>query len=143
MSYRRGIVRELDPKGVRARVEFEEHDGVVSWWLSVNMPHASAGKNRVYAMPDIGAQVNCLVDARAEEGTILGAIYSDVDTPPVTDANHMHAALEGGLICDYDRATGTLVIKAPGGITLDVNGEKLVIAPGRSRMHTADFEFVT
>lgn len=106
--YRRGIVAELDPAGVRARVEFQDRDGVVSWWLNVNQPGASA--NKLYSMPDEGAQVNCLVDEHAEEGCILGALYSNEDRPPISDPRHQHGALEGGLTFDYDRDTGILTI---------------------------------
>lgn len=109
--YRRGIVSELDPATGRARVEFQDRDGVASWWLNVNQPAASASK--VYAMPDLGAQVNCLVDKNAEEGCILGALYSDEDRPPITDPRHQHGALEGGLVFDYDRDTGALTISMP------------------------------
>lgn len=109
--YRRGIVTELDPATGRARVEFQDRDGVASWWLNVNQPAASTSK--VYAMPDVGAQVNCLVDAHAEEGCILGALYSDEDRPPITDPRHQHGALEGGLVFDYDRDTGALTISMP------------------------------
>ncbi|MCJ8142975.1 phage baseplate assembly protein V [Ancylobacter sp. A5.8] len=128
--YRTGIVTEVDGKKGLARVEFRDRDQVVSWWLNVNQPHASAGKSRVYSMPDLGAQVNCLVDAGGQEGTILGAFYSDEDRPPIEDAKHMHAALEGGLVFDYDRATGKLTLSAPGGIEL-VAGDCLIkLKPG-------------
>lgn len=123
--YRRGIVTEIDGKNGLARVEFSDRDQVVSWWLNVNQPAAS--KSRHYAMPDVGAQVNCLVDDKAEEGTILGAFYSDADRPPIEDATHQHVALEGGLVLDYDRATGALTISMPAGMSvatlkLDVTG---------------------
>lgn len=140
--YRRGIVTELAPERAQARVQFEDRDGVSSWWLDVNMPHASGGKNRVYAMPDEGAQVNCLVDERGECGTILGAIYSDADKVPATDAKDVRMELEGGLVLTYDRSTGTLTIKCPKGITLDGGGSKLEILPGEIVLTTASFRGV-
>ncbi|HEY9215911.1 MAG TPA: phage baseplate assembly protein V [Ancylobacter sp.] len=130
MSYRRGIVTEVDGGKGLARVEFQDRDGVVSWWLNVNQGHASADKSRIYSMPDVGAQVNCLVDDRAEEGTILGSFYSDEDRPPVEDVKQMHAALEGGLVFNYDRGTGKLSIEAPGGIELTAGGSTVLIEPG-------------
>ncbi|MDR6952686.1 phage baseplate assembly protein V [Ancylobacter sp. 3268] len=134
--YRRGIVTELDPEKVRARVEFQDRDGVKSWWLEVNQPAATSGKNRVYSMPDMGAQVNCLVDEKAEAGTIIGSIYSDLDPPPITDGRHMHAALEGGLVFDYDRGTGKLTLSAPGGIELKAGASTIEIKPGETIIAT-------
>ncbi|CAA0086870.1 Uncharacterised protein [Starkeya nomas] len=128
--YRRGKIVELDEKNARARVEFSDRDEVVSWWLNVNQPAATGGKNRVYAMPDLDAQVNCLVDEKGEDGTILGACYSDVDRPPIEDAKHMHAALEGGLVFDYDRGSGKLSISAPGGIILNTGSSTIELKPG-------------
>lgn len=128
--YRRGIVQEVDGTKGLARVEFRDRDQVVSWWLNVNQASASAGKSRVYSMPDVGAQVNCLVDEKGEEGTILGAFYSDEDRPPVEDANHVHAALEGGLVLDYDRGSGKLTISAPGGIVLNTGSSTVELKPG-------------
>jgi len=123
--YRRGIVQEVDGKNGLARVEFRDKDEVVSWWLNVNQPSATSGKSRVYSMPDVGAQVNCLVDEGGQEGTILGAFYSDEDRPPIEDADHMHAALEGGLVFDYDRSTGALTISTPA--DMNVTAVKLKI----------------
>lgn len=140
--YRQGVIVENDPKKARSRVEFRDRDEVVSWWLSVNQPHASAGKNRVYAMPDIGALVNCLVDESAEEGTILGAIYSDQDPPPIEDGTHAHAALEGGLVLDYDRGSGKLTISAPGGILLNAGSSTVELKPGEVIVATPAFKGV-
>lgn len=140
--YRRGIVTELAPDRAQARVQFEDRDGVTSWWLDVNMPHASAGKNRVYAMPDIGAQVNCLVDDRGECGTILGAIYSQADAPPATDAKDVSMTLEGGLVLAYDRSAGTLSITVPNGITLIAGDSKFEILPGEIVLTTPSFRGV-
>jgi len=124
--YRRGIVQEVDGKAGTARVEFSDRDEVVSWWLNVNQSSATSGKSRVYAMPDVGSQVNCLVDEKAEEGTILGAFYSDEDRPPIENADHMHAALQGGLLFDYDRSTGALTISTPADMSVTTVKLKIV-----------------
>jgi len=140
--YRRGIIQEIDGKNGTARVEFRDKDEVVSWWLNVNQPSATSGKSRVYSMPDVGAQVNCLVDEGGQEGTILGAFYSDEDRPPIEDANHMHAALEGGLVFDYDRGTGKLSISAPGGIVLNTGSSTIELKPGEVIVATPAFSGV-
>lgn len=140
--YRRGIVTEVAADRAQVRVEFRDRDEVSSWWLDVNMPHATTGKNRMYAMPDEGAQVNCLIDERGEQGTVIGAIYSDADKPPATDANRVVMELEGGLLLDYDRSAGTLSIKVPKGVTLIAGTSKLEILPGGIVLTTPSFRGV-
>lgn len=150
--YRQGIVIENDDAKCRSRVEFRDKSGVKSYWLSINQPAASGSKH--YSMPDIGALVNCLVDATGTEGTIIGAVYSDVDTPPITDGKHVHLALEGGGVVDYDRGSGALAVTMPGGITINapqgltvvVGGTSLTITSGQIVAHSpkvvADGEFL-
>lgn len=149
--YRQGIVTENDDAKCRSRVEFQDKDGVQSFWLAINQPAASGSKH--YAMPDVGALVNCLVDASGTEGTILGAVYNDKDAPPITDGTHVHLALEGGGVVDYDRGTGALTITMPGGITLNaaqgvtvvVGGSRFLITDGKilseAEQVVADGEF--
>jgi len=153
MTYKRGIVREVDAKTARARVEFEDADNMSSFWLSVNM--SGAGKSKVYSMPDVNSQVNCLMDERGEEGTIIGAIYSDEDKPPVEDENHVHMALEGGSTIDYDRTSGTLqinlageaqitagktiIIKAASGVTVQSGGSSIELKPNGIILNADNF----
>jgi len=129
MSYRKGIVTAVDAATGRARVEFTDRDNVVSWWLHVNAPLASKDGSSVFVMPEIGSQVNCLIDERGEEGTILGATFNDSDTPPIADAGHIHMKLSGGLVLDYDKAAGLLTIAAPAGTKLSCNGSEFLIMP--------------
>lgn len=135
--YRQGTVKENDDAKCRSRVEFADKDGVKSYWLAINQPAASASKH--YAMPDIGALVNCLVDADGTEGTVIGAVYNDKDPPPVQDGKHVHLALEGGGVLDYDRGNGALSVTMPGGLTITapqgltvvVGGSRFVITDGK------------
>ncbi|MFD2677993.1 phage baseplate assembly protein V [Camelimonas lactis] len=117
--FKRGIVRELKPEKAQARVEFEDEDGVSSYWLSVNSALASGTGSRVYAMPEIGSQVHCLIDWRGEDGCILGASYSDKDPPPATDPNHIAMMLGGGLELTYDKAAGGFVLKVPANMKIE------------------------
>ncbi|MFG1409520.1 phage baseplate assembly protein V [Xanthobacter sp. VTT E-85241] len=149
--YRQGIVKENDDAKCCSRVEYSDKDGVKSYWLAINQPAATASKH--YAMPDVGALVNCLVDATGTEGTIIGAVYNDKDPPPITDGKHQHLALEGGGIIDYDRSNGGLTVTMPGGITITaaggvtivVGGSRFVITDGEIRSEAgkiiADGEF--
>ncbi len=123
--YKRGIVKEVDPKRARARVEFEDEDGNISFWLNVNQMAAS--KRKSYWMPDVGSQVNCLVDWDGEDGCILGALYSEADPPPVTDPDKVHQVFEDGAIIEYDQGTHTLTAKLPAGSTANIEATTVVL----------------
>lgn len=107
--YKRGIVKEVDAARGRARVEFSDEDGNVSFWLSVNQP-AAAG-NKAYWMPDVGAQVNCLLDWDGEDGCILGSLYSDADTPPTSDGDSIHIRTSSGMEIVISKGGGTLTVR--------------------------------
>ena len=66
-----GIVSQIDPINVQARVSFED-DESTSFWLPIIQTKTL--KDKFYAMPDIGEQVACLMDENSEDGVILGAI---------------------------------------------------------------------
>lgn len=116
-SYKRGIVLLNDPANGRSRVKIEDEDGVKTFWLAWNMP--AAGKSKIFNAPDIGSQVNCLLDRNGEDGCILGARYSKADTTPTSDGNLMKALLEGGLDFSYNKGSGALALKAPGGLIFE------------------------
>jgi phage baseplate assembly protein V len=116
-EFKRGIVRENDGAKARSRVEIVDEDGAQSYWLAWN---TSAGASNVYEAPDIGSQVNVLMDGQGEDGVILGSRYSDVDQPPTTDPRQTKIALEGGLTLTWDRASRTLAIAMPQGLNLQV-----------------------
>lgn len=137
--YRQGIVTENDDAKCRSRVEFRDRDGVKSYWLSINQPGASGSKH--YAMPDVGALVNCLVDGSGTEGTIIGAVYNDKDLPPIQDGKHVHLALEGGGVVDYDRGTGALAITMPGGVTINAP-QGLTVVVGETSLTITDGRIV-
>ena len=123
--YKRGIVKEVDPKRARARVEFEDEDGNISFWLNVNQMAAS--KRKSYWMPDVGSQVNCLVDWDGEDGCILGALYSEADPPPVIDPDKVHQVFEDGAVIEYDQKSHILTARLPGGSKADIEATTVVI----------------
>lgn len=116
-AYKRGVILENDDENGRSRVRFADEDDTVSRWLYWNM--AAAGSSKVYMGPDVGSQVNCLVDHNGEDGCVLGACYSKADPTPTTNGKLIKALLEGGFDLEYDRASGTMKIKIPAGFTLD------------------------
>ena len=130
-AYKRGIILENDDANARSRVRFADEDDTVSRWLYWNMP--AAGKSKIYSAPDIGSQVNCVVDHNGEDGCILGACYSKQDPTPTSNGKLMKAVMEGGLDFEYDRA-GTLKLKLPAKFLLDVGGTTFELTPAGVKM---------
>jgi len=128
-QYRKGIVREVDGKRGLARVEIEDQDGVVSWWLNVNQELAS--RSRSYLMPEVGAQVNCLTDERGEEGVILGAFYSDVDVPPTTNVAQIKRDMRGGRVETYDKDSGEYHLAQTAKHVTDIGAAHFKITPDK------------
>lgn len=102
-----GIVSQIDPINVQARVSFED-DESTSYWLPILQTKTL--KDKFYAMPDIGEQVACLMDANSEDGVILGAIYSTEDVPVVTSEKQISLNLENNSLINIDKETNSLNI---------------------------------
>ncbi|MBK9083232.1 MAG: phage baseplate assembly protein V [Rhizobiales bacterium] len=135
-QFKRGVVVENDPKKGLSRVRFEDEDDVSSYWLAWNMP--AAGGSKVYNAPDLGSQVNALVDRHGEDGVILGARYSEADAPPTQNGKLMKALMEGGLDFEYDKASGSLTLKLPAGLTIEAGSVSIkgpVAVTGASMTH--------
>lgn len=126
-NFRNGIVREIDGARGLARVEFSDQDSVTSWWLNVNQGVASDSKS--YSMPEVGAQVNCLTDERGEEGTILGAFYSDIDQPPSTNPSQIVNEWRGGRRDVYDKDTGEYHLKQTAPYKIEIGAAVVEITP--------------
>lgn len=119
--FRVGKVVAVDPKTAKARVEIEDIDKVITYWLPVIMPKTQDDK--FYWLPDIGELVLIgFLDYGIEQGFILGSIYNEKDTPPVSDQNKMHIKFKDGTVIEYDRANNTLLIDVKGSITIKASG---------------------
>lgn len=143
-QFKRGEIVENDFAKGQSRVRFEDEDGVNSYWLAWNMP--AAGGSKIYNAPDVGSQVNALVDRHGEDGVILGARYSEKDKTPTSNGKLLKALLEGGMDFEYDKAKGALTLKLPAGLTIEaasvsIKGDVKVDGPvavtGESLTHNA------
>lgn len=123
--YKVGVVREVDPSGKRARVEFADEDGTVSFWLNTNSRLARG--NREYGNHRRGSLVNCLVDWEGEDGCILGGAYNDEDAPPFNSDTMFGTKFEDGVRHTHDTGSGTTTIDAP---TTDLGPEGRTEAAG-------------
>ena len=102
-----GIVSQIDPINVQARVSFED-DESTSFWLPVLQTKTL--KDKFYAMPDIGEQVACLMDENSEDGVILGAIYSAEDVSTTQSEKQLSVNLEDGSYINADKENHTLIV---------------------------------
>lgn len=116
-AYKTGVVSAIDPKSVKARVRFDDLDGLETAMIPVGQRKTLHDKD--YWMPDVGEHVACLMDANFEDGVILCAVYSDADAAPTDDPNVRMVRFRDGAEIAYDRVAHTLTIK--GGV------EKVVI----------------
>lgn len=102
-----GIVSQIDPINVQARVSFED-DESTSFWLPILQTKTL--KDKFYAMPDIGEQVACLMDENSEDGVILGAIYSIEDVSTTQSEKQLSVKLEDGSYINADKENKTLTV---------------------------------
>jgi phage baseplate assembly protein V len=122
-----GIVTQLDPATPRVRVRFPDRQNM-QIWLGMLMPKSQ--NDKAFWMPDLGEQVVCILDPSSEEGEVLGARYSTVDTPPPgMTADKLHWTAKDGAIFEYDRSSHALAINLPNGatVTVSANGATLQI----------------
>ena len=123
--FRAAIVREQDPASGRVRVAFPDRDNLLSYWLPIVVPKSQ--NDKAYWIPDIGEQVVCLMDEHDEDGCVLGAIYSAVDTPPVSNADKWYVSFKDGAAIEYDRAQHALSITLPAGATVSIGAGSATI----------------
>ncbi|MGV7963698.1 phage baseplate assembly protein V [Photorhabdus tasmaniensis] len=107
-----GTISAVDPATVRARVRLPECDNMRTNWL--NVLQRNTQNNKDYWLPDVGEQVEVLLDANGEDGVILGAIYSSVDKPSANNKDVRGMTYADDAAFYYDRTSHTLTIN--GGI---------------------------
>ncbi len=102
-----GIVSQINPISVQARVKFGD-DESTSFWLPILQTKTM--KDKFYAMPDIGEQVVCLMDENSEDGVVLGSIYSAEDTPVINTEKQISLNLDNNSLINIDKETNTLTV---------------------------------
>lgn len=122
-----GVVTATDPAAVKCRVQFDDHDGMESYWLPVL--HHKTHQDKSYWLPDVGEHVCVLMDDNAEFGVIIGAIYSEADAPPVISLDKHHTRYQDGTWIEYDRATHQLTVHCTGDILVVSETRIILQAP--------------
>lgn len=115
-----GNVVAVDEQKHAVRVEFPDHDNMVSGWLPVGVQKSLGDHD--YWMPDLQTQVACLMDENYEFGVVVCAIYSDADLPPVTGKDLYYRRFKDGTIIQYDRASHKLTANVQGDVELTTTG---------------------
>jgi phage baseplate assembly protein V len=133
-EHRFGRVSGQDPEGCRVRVAFGAEDELVSWWLPVLQP--CTGGDKLYRLPGLGDYVLCLLDENAEDGVVLGGVFTEADRPPVASLDKVHLRMGDGAVLEYDRAEHRLEVTLPAGgsrLQVSVNGDvELAVPAGKN-----------
>ena len=115
--FRVGKVVAVDEKTAKVRVELEDADKVITYWLPVVVQKAQDDK--FYWLPDVGELVLVgFLDYGIEQGFVLGSIYNQQDKPPVASKDKMHIQFKDGTVIEYDRNTHKLLIHSVGDIEI-------------------------
>ena len=114
-----GVVSAVDEAGHNLRVTIPALEDMETDWLPMTTP--AAGANQFYSLPDEGEQVVCLLDARGENGCVIGAIYSTADKPPASSKDKWVRRFKNGTIIEHDRKTGDILVKTDGVVTIDAD----------------------
>lgn len=134
-TYQRGIIKEVNTLRAQARVILSGSGGLVSWWLDI--VHTKAHGDKEIWLPDIGAEVACLIDKNGETGCIFGGIYTRT-VPPSTDDTNVHEVLyRDGTRLQYNRSTHHMDIKFATSGTVAITGADVTVT-GESATVNAD-----
>ncbi|KQI69378.1 hypothetical protein AN189_02835 [Loktanella sp. 3ANDIMAR09] len=112
---KRGVVVARDPQTQRVRVQFDDEDGIVSAWIDVLAK--STSKTKSFMMPGLGEEVWCALDARGEDGCLLGSKYNARDTPPYASNDDAGIVWATGSV-HIDMATGAVTIRTEGTVRI-------------------------
>mgnify|MGYP000085828362 CR=1 FL=1 len=135
-----GTVSAVDEATGKVRVRLPDNDNMRTKWLQVLTRKSKDDKD--YWMPDLGEQVATLLDARGEDGIVLGAVFSDADGVPVISRDKWHKQFKDGASFEYDRSEHRLTVT--GGIqhvVVEVVADVMVKAGTKVTVDAPDAEF--
>lgn len=125
-----GTVTSVKPEKQTARVVFSDRDETESYDLFVMVKNSKENKDD--HMPDIDEEVLCVfLPIGIETGFIVGAYYSNENTPPASTNDKRITKYKDGTTVSYDRASHALDINIPenGSVNITVNGPATIKAP--------------
>lgn len=131
-AIRKGLVSSVNRENCTAKVYFPDTDEKVSFDLPVMQKNTL--NTKYYWMPEPNEQVICAFFANgSQEGVVLGAIYSEVDTVPkeFLESDDCDGVLfPDGTLIRYDTKNHILFI--------DVKGDIEIKADKNIRMKTGE-----
>lgn len=101
-----GTVTEIKADTAQVKVTFKESNDIVSYYMPIL--HSFAGKNNAYMLPSIDDVVVCLISPRGDAGVVLGAIYTGINKPLITDENKYNITFEDETVIEYDKKESIL-----------------------------------
>ena len=124
---KRGRVVERAPERHQIRVQFEDEDDVVSQWIDVL--GGAGGETQTFMMPDVGDEVWCGMDAKGEDGCLLGVKYNDTAPPPYASNEDIGLTWSGGSV-HINKGSGAVTVKSNGPVTIETGGTVKIVAAG-------------
>ncbi len=121
-----------------ARVRLPDFDNMRTMWLPIAYPKTQ--DDQACWTYDPGEQVAVLLDARGEDGVILGAVYSSADKPPVGDPNKFAIRFKDGALLEYDRGTHVLTVAGVQKVVVTASTEILLKAGATVKIDAQDAE---
>jgi phage baseplate assembly protein V len=110
------------------RVKFEA-DNFVSDYIPFLCQQTN--DNKTIWIPDVNSYVACLMDARCENGVVLGCIYTGKDEAPSGEMTTWQMLFDGGGEISYDTASKEMNIKTANGGKIKFNdgtkGEMVIL----------------
>jgi len=122
-----GTVSAVDAAKHAVRVTLPTLDDIQTDWLPV--VSLGAGGNQFYALPDPGALAVCLLDARGENGCVIGAIYSTADKPPASSKDKWIRRFKNGTVIEHDRASGDVSVRTDGVVKIKAGAKVSIETP--------------
>ncbi|MCY7486422.1 phage baseplate assembly protein V [Paenibacillus alvei] len=117
-AIRIGVVSSVNEQKASARVAFFDQDDMVSDELPILYLPTGA---QTYAVPKVGDSVVCAFSGN--DGFVVGTYYGESDAVPSSN-NQLGVWHEDGSYVYFDRSSGTLNVKAAGGVKIE--GDLLV-----------------
>lgn len=115
-TFQEGIVSQIDPTTHRIKATLPALEDLETAWLPFITPNS--GGNQFYALPDVGELVAMVLDARGENGYVLGTIYNEQDPVPVSDAQVWLKQFSNGTKIAHHRNTGEVVVHTTGKVVI-------------------------
>lgn len=126
-----GIISDAKPDKGLYRVKIDEED-ITTDWLSVLARNTLKVKDEIPLY--VNEHVALLMDEMCENGVILGAMWSEADTPASGAGEDIYRkTFEDGTFIQYDKGTGEVTVDGKGSVivksakNVEITCSKLIV----------------